>query len=108
MEKMKPRPLVGVVKESETKRQALALLAVETPLEIVLTHMRTRGLSKVDSINLLIRHTKIPLQEAKEAVHASETWSDKFDPDETSHIKLEEAAKLAGFIVVPSVTGKDE
>ena len=108
MERLKARDLSGVVKESETKRQAITLLNVDTSVEVVLRFLRERGFNKIDSINFLTLHGGLPLVEAKKAIDLSETWSDRFLADAQFHDQLEEAAKLAGFVVVPSSNRNDD
>jgi hypothetical protein len=108
MAQLKPRNLRGIVKESETKRQAIALLSVDTPIEVVLEFLRERGFNKIDSINFLTLYAGLQLSEAKEVIHLSETWSDRLVVDEQLHDRLEEAAKLAGFVVVPSSKRNDD
>jgi ribosomal protein L7/L12 len=107
MLEMKPRTLIGVVKESETKRQAHALIASNTELETVMTFLRERGLNKIDSINFLVRHMSMPLRDAKESVDNSDTWSNVTFRDNAFHQNLVEAAKRAGFVFVLASSSDD-
>jgi transposase-like protein len=58
-------------------------------LEKVLSYFREQGLSKTYSIRAIIELLNVDLNEAKEIVHNSLAWQDRFDSDEYFQQKLE-------------------
>jgi ribosomal protein L7/L12 len=61
--------------------------------EEVLTFLRQRGATKVESIRLLSELSGLTADEAKLAVHWSDTWRDVRAADDELHATIEEAAK---------------
>jgi hypothetical protein len=62
-------------------------------IEEVLTFLRRRGATKVESIRLLSELSGLASDEAKPAVHWSDTWRDVRAADEALHTTIERAAK---------------
>jgi hypothetical protein len=61
--------------------------------EQLVSLLRARGCSKVESIAVLARAVGIPLGNAKEIVHFSETWADVRERDDSFHVSLEATFK---------------
>ena len=64
------------------------MLSRGAPLEAVLAYMREYGLSKGQSIRVVVETVGKSLSEAKNLVHSSETWSDVRMRDEKFHDEL--------------------
>lgn len=58
------------------------------PIEQVLAHLREVGLSKGQSIRVLVEAVGYRLPEAKELVHSSAVWSDVRTRDDEFHDEL--------------------
>jgi len=61
--------------------------------EDILVFLRHQGATKVESIRLLIELAKLSNEEAKLAVHWSDTWRDTRETDEELHASVEEAVR---------------
>ena len=61
-------------------------------VEEVLSLLRRRGCSKVESIKLLIVIAGLGLGEAKRQVHHSDIWHDRREADDELHASLERLA----------------
>ena len=70
-----------------------ALLASCSNLDDVISRMRSLGLNKIESIKLIRAHLGTSLGEAKEIVHLSPAWADRFDSDNALHDAFEQAAE---------------
>jgi hypothetical protein len=68
----------------------------------VIAQMRREGLSIIPSIKLLIQFFNLPPNEAKVAVHYSQTWSDCSETNDALHESAFQAAKQLGFEVIES------
>ena len=64
------------------------LVSRGSPIEHVLAHLREVGLSKGQSIRVLVEAAGYRLREAKELVHSSAVWSDVRDRDDQFHDEL--------------------
>jgi ribosomal protein L7/L12 len=63
------------------------------PQQEVIAKMRLAGLHKIQSIKLVSEFYQMPVGEAKQMVHRSDTWSDRRESDEAFHEVVFEAAK---------------
>jgi hypothetical protein len=62
-------------------QNAQRLIAAGANYETILFYFRENGFDKIDSIQAIRALYKKPFPEAKQLVHESETWSDRFDQD---------------------------
>jgi len=88
---MKVRPPTPV--DPGKKAEIEALLSSRANLDEVIDRMRLLGLNKIESIKLLRDRTGVALGEAKEIVHLSPAWGDRFDSDNGLHDAVERAAE---------------
>ena len=65
------------------------LLSSGTTMEDVLSTLRKRGLSKVQSIKVVVAVTGLGPNEAKELVHFSQAWQDARAAGELLHEEIE-------------------
>jgi ribosomal protein L7/L12 len=68
-----------------------ALLHDGANLDGVIRRMRALGLNKIDSIKMLRDHAGVPLGRAKDIVHLSPAWADRYESDERLHDMAEQA-----------------
>ena len=61
----------------------------------VIARMRSLALNKVESIKLLRDHGGLTLHDAKDIVHLSPAWADRFESEEAFHDAAEEAFEVA-------------
>ncbi|MFI5591503.1 hypothetical protein ACIA5G_41080 [Amycolatopsis sp. NPDC051758] len=73
--------------------EARTALAAGITLDTVLTQLRRRGFSQVDSVRAVRALTGAPLAEAKDRVHVSPAWADVRERTEQFHQDLAEAAR---------------
>lgn len=69
------------------KKKYQELLSQGQPLDMIIQHMRADGLTKIDSIRVLV-DSGYSLQEAKKLVHLSEVWADTRARDDEFHDAL--------------------
>ena len=62
--------------------------------EASLRKMRDLGLDKIECIKLLREHGGVTLGQAKDIVHLSPAWADRYDSDEAFHDVAESALTL--------------
>jgi hypothetical protein len=70
-----------------------ALLSRGQGFEAILSLLRQRGLSKVESIKVLSDAARLPLAESKRIVHLSTTWRDERASGEELHEAIDEALR---------------
>jgi ribosomal protein L7/L12 len=88
MTSRKPYPI-----DEKTIVELRAKLAASSPSKIV-AGLRLAGLDKIDSMKFLRDFAGISLHDAKNIVHLSPAWADRYDSDEAFHVAAEEAAKI--------------
>jgi ribosomal protein L7/L12 len=76
------------------------LFREERSIEFILSELRARGASVMESIKVLRALTKISLTEAKDVIHKSAAWSDVGDELAESHRALAEAVEREGELIV--------
>jgi ribosomal protein L7/L12 len=69
------------------------LLSRGQGFEAVVSLLRERGLSKVESISALASAARLPLAEAKRIVHSSPTWQDARAAGEELHEIIDETTR---------------
>lgn len=62
-------------------------------IENILSHLRQAGCSKLMSVKVLAECTDLPISKAKEIVHSSLVWSDRYENDEAFQDQLASALK---------------
>jgi ribosomal protein L7/L12 len=70
------------------------LLASCSNLDDVISRMRSLGLNKIECIKVIRAHLGVSLGEAKDIVHLSPAWADRFDSDNALHDAFEQAAEI--------------
>jgi ribosomal protein L7/L12 len=61
--------------------------------EAILTFLRSKRCSKIDSIRVIMAVLDVDLARAKRIVHQSRAWADMRDRDDSFHGALERAAR---------------
>ena len=65
-------------------------------VETILHFLRAQDCSVIESAKILIALEGVSLQEAKQILHLSETWSDKRQEFETLHKQMEQSFNSEG------------
>jgi len=92
--------------KAEILAEARRLFRMGSDTETLLSFLRQQGFGKIDSIVALRDITGQHLTMAKEAVHRSAAWADRFQSDERLHEELWHAAEATGDFDVKS-SGED-
>ncbi len=61
----------------------------------VIARMRALGLHKIECMKLFREYGGVTLGEAKDIVHLSPVWADRYESDEAFHDVAERAAEIA-------------
>ena len=77
----------------ELERMA-GLLHAGANRDDVIGQMRSLGWNKIACIRTLRGHAGMSLREAKDIVHLSPAWADRYESDEALHDTLQQAAAL--------------
>ena len=95
------RGLINLIEESETKRQALALLHNDADIHLIIEFLHTRRFDEATTINFLFKHTRLSLSESRELVAGTISTFTPDDENELANERLKAAAHAAGFVFVP-------
>lgn len=71
------------------------MLDIGTPIDEVLVYLRSQGCTKVDCMWALEDYAGLSHGEAKRAVHESNAWADRREPDEALHDHIERDLRRA-------------
>ena len=63
--------------------------------DAAITAMRTAGFNKIDCIKFVREFGNVTLGQAKDIVHLSPAWADRYESDEAFHDALEQAFEIS-------------
>lgn len=86
----------------EILEESRRLISAGQMPEGVIQYLRDAGLSKLESVKVLVDLGRTPPTEAKRLVHLSPVWTDAYERDERLHDRLEQFARTKGQHQAPS------
>lgn len=78
----------------EIAARARELFHSGADVEQVIAFLRASGLSQVWSAKVLVEVARMPLDDAKDAIHLSPTWADVRSAAEALHDVIEQSTKV--------------
>ncbi len=82
----------GIEEMMNAAREMVEPMETPKPTEKLLQFLRHKSDSKIVSIMIVSKLFDMSIPIAKEVVHSSQTWSDRFEGDEALHDEIEKSS----------------
>jgi hypothetical protein len=95
-----------MMNKEELQAQSRKLFSAGEGYEVIVEFLKNAGLSKFESMILMVESEIASLGQAKEIVHKSESWAERRDSDDEFHKQIHQAVSVAAKTDDDGLEGK--